>query len=62
MTARSSINILNVQTGLDILKTSAGADMVGATKILEIEIGEKGIFCRIQSFVMIGAHHWARQR
>jgi hypothetical protein len=62
MTARCSINILNVQTRIDILKTSAGADVVGATKIFEKEKGEEEIVCRIQSFIVISAHHCARHR
>jgi hypothetical protein len=60
MTVRSSINslkILNVQTRIDVLKTSAGADVVEATKIFEIEIGEDEIVCQIRSFTVIGAHH-----
>jgi hypothetical protein len=58
--ARCSINIRNAQTRRDVLKTSAGADVVGATKILEGEIGEERIICRIQSFILISAHHWVR--
>jgi hypothetical protein len=62
MTARCSRNILNVQTSIDILKTSARADVAGSTKIFEREIVEKEIVCRIQSFMMISAHHRVRQR
>jgi hypothetical protein len=60
MTVRCSINLLNVQTLIDVLKTSAGADLVGATKIFEREIGEEEIVCRIQSLVIISAHHCVR--
>jgi hypothetical protein len=60
MSARDSINILNVQTCINVLGTSAGADVVGTTKILEREMGEKEIVCRIQSFIMISAHDWVR--
>jgi hypothetical protein len=35
MTARCFINILNLQTRINVLKTSAEADVVGATKIFE---------------------------
>jgi hypothetical protein len=62
---RCSTNILNplkVEIRIDILKTSAGADVVGATKIFEREIGEEEIVCQIQSFMMISAHHWVRER
>jgi hypothetical protein len=62
MTVYCSINILNVQTSIDALKTSAWADVVGATKIFEREIGDEEIVCRIQLFIMISAHHWVRHR
>jgi hypothetical protein len=45
MTARCSINSLNVQTRIDILKTSAGRNVVGATKIFERELGEEAVVC-----------------
>jgi hypothetical protein len=45
---------------MDVLKTSAGADVVGAPKVFEREIGEEEIVCQIQSFVMISVHHWVR--
>jgi hypothetical protein len=51
---------IRIQTRIDVLKTSAGADMVGATKIFEKEIGEEEIVCRIPSFIMIRTHHWVR--
>jgi hypothetical protein len=60
MIAPCSINILNVQTRTDVLQTSPGADVVGATKIFEREIGKQEIVCRIQSFIMIRLHHWVR--
>jgi hypothetical protein len=60
MAAHCWIDLLNVQKRIDVLKTSAVADVVGATKILEREIGEEEIVCRIQSFIMINAHHWVR--
>jgi hypothetical protein len=60
MTARCYMNIPNVQTRISVFKTSTGADVVEATKIFEREIGEEEIVCRIQSFSMISAHHWAR--
>jgi hypothetical protein len=59
-TARYSIKIINVQTRRGVLKTSTGADVVRATKIFERQIGEEDIVCRIQSFIMISAHHWVR--
>jgi hypothetical protein len=58
-TARSFINLLNGQARMDVLKTSSGADVVEATKIFEKEIGEE-IDCRIQSLIMINAHHGVR--
>jgi hypothetical protein len=58
MTARCSINILNVQTRIEVLKTNTGVDLVGTTKIFEREIGEEEIVCRIQSFMIIHAHPW----
>jgi hypothetical protein len=36
------MNILNAQTRIDVLKTSAGLDVAGATKIFEKESGEVG--------------------
>jgi hypothetical protein len=60
MTARSDRNSLNVRVGIDILKTSAGADVVGATKIFESKIGEEEIVCRIELFIMISAHRYVR--
>jgi hypothetical protein len=60
MTARCFLKILNVQTGIDVLKTSAEAEVVGAMKIVEREIGAEEIVCRIRSFSMIGAYHWVR--
>jgi hypothetical protein len=42
---------------MDVLKTSAGEDVIGATKIFEREVGEEEIICRMQSFIMIIAHH-----
>jgi hypothetical protein len=62
MAAGCSINFLNAQTHIDVLKTSTGADMVGATKIFEREIGEEEIVCRRQSFILTSAYHWVRQR
>jgi hypothetical protein len=47
---------------MDVLKTSAVMDVVGATKIIEREIGEEEIVCRIESFIIINTHHWVRQR
>jgi hypothetical protein len=41
LTARRSINILHVQTRIDVLKTSARADLIGAAKIFGREIGEE---------------------
>jgi hypothetical protein len=46
MSACRSINIPNVQTRIDILKTITGADVVGAAKIFERETGEKEILCQ----------------
>jgi hypothetical protein len=43
MTARCSIKIRNAQTRIDVLRTSVGADLVGATTIFEREIGEEEI-------------------
>jgi hypothetical protein len=43
MTARCFINTLNVQTRINGLKTSAGADLVGTTEIFEREIGEEKV-------------------
>jgi hypothetical protein len=60
MTARRPINILNVQTRVDALKTSAGVDVARATTIFEREIGEEEIVCRMPSFIMINAHHWVK--
>jgi hypothetical protein len=57
MTHRCSINIINVQTRTEVRKTSAEADMVGATRIFEREIGEEEIICRTQSFTVICAQH-----
>jgi hypothetical protein len=62
ITAHCSLNIRDIQTRMYVLKTSAGADVVEATKIFEREIGEEEIVCRIQSFITISAHHWVRQR
>jgi hypothetical protein len=56
MTARCSINILTLQTGINVGKTSAGADMVGTTKIFKREIGQEKIACQIQLLIMINAH------
>jgi hypothetical protein len=39
MTPGCSINALNVQVRIEVLETSARADVVGATKIFEREIG-----------------------
>jgi hypothetical protein len=61
MTVRCSINIPNIRTGIDVLKTSAEAALVGATKIFERKIGEEEIICQMQSFILIRAHHWVRQ-
>jgi hypothetical protein len=60
MTARYFIHVLNVQTGRDALQASAGADVVGARRIFEREIGEEGIVCRMQSLIMISAHDRVR--
>jgi hypothetical protein len=60
MTARCSINILNVQIRIDVLKTSTRAEVVGPPKIFERKIGEDETVCRIQSFIIIGAGHWVR--
>jgi hypothetical protein len=47
MIDRCSMTILNVQAGIDVIETSAAADMVEVTKIFEREIGEEEIVCRI---------------
>jgi hypothetical protein len=60
MNARCSINILNVQPRIGILRMSTGAEMVGAMKMFEREIGEEKIVCQMQSFIMISAQHWVR--
>jgi hypothetical protein len=62
MTADCSINILNVQTRIDVLKASARADVVGAMKVFEKEMGEEEIVCRMQPFIVISAHSWVRER
>jgi hypothetical protein len=62
MTSRCSKNILNGQTSRDVLKMSAEADVVGATKIFEKETGEEEIVYQRQSFIMISAHHRVRSR
>jgi hypothetical protein len=36
-----------MQTCINVLKTSTGVDVVGTPKILEREMGEKEIVCRI---------------
>jgi hypothetical protein len=38
---------------IDVLRTSAGADVTGATRIFEREIGEEEIVSRVQLFMMI---------
>jgi hypothetical protein len=54
------MNILNTQTHVSVLEMSGGADVVGATKIFESEIGGEEIICGIQSFVMIDAQHFMK--
>jgi hypothetical protein len=54
------MNILNVQARIDLLKTSARADVARVTKIFEREIGEEEIVCRIQPCIMINGHHCVR--
>jgi hypothetical protein len=60
MTARCSINIRNVQTRINVDKTSAGADVVGAAKIFDREVGEEDMVYRIESFTMNSAHNWVK--
>jgi hypothetical protein len=62
MTALYSTNVRNVQTRIDILETSAGADVGEAIKIVKKEIGQEKIVCRIQSFMITSARHWVRER
>jgi hypothetical protein len=60
MIAYCPIDVLNVGTRIDVLKATAGTDVVGATTVFDREIGQEEIVYRIQSLSMISARHWVR--